>query len=163
GTSVHSGSRAMVFDSNGDILEADEGGLYRLKTPGTAATRIWSSLNGNLAISEFNSVAYDDINKTVFGAAYNVGVSEQGTTNSSTWTSQPYWQGNGSVAAVDNGSTAGQSVHYGSLSGLTNLHRRTYDSAGNLKSDQTATLLVVGQAGKNLAQFEASAGGVIPA
>ena len=37
--SVHSGSRGMAFDANGDLLETDEGGIYRLTQPSLAANR----------------------------------------------------------------------------------------------------------------------------
>src|SRR5206468_4156233 len=58
GTAPHPDSRAMVFDKNGNILEADDGGIYRLINP-TSLTGHWESVIGNLALTEFYSVAFD--------------------------------------------------------------------------------------------------------
>src|SRR5207237_9459464 len=42
----HADSRAMVFDSNGNLLEADDGGIYRRVSPSSDGD--WFGLNGNL-------------------------------------------------------------------------------------------------------------------
>jgi hypothetical protein len=55
-TAPHSDSREMVFDANGNILQSDDGGLYRLKNPTSNADRIWESANGNLRATELVSV-----------------------------------------------------------------------------------------------------------
>src|SRR4029079_19044316 len=59
GTAPHAGSRAMVFNRDGDLLAGDDGGLYRLNKADVAAERRWSSVNGNLAAAQLSSVAYD--------------------------------------------------------------------------------------------------------
>src|SRR5205823_701453 len=43
GTAPHADSRVMVFESNGNILEGDDGGIYWLNTPGNPVTRHWST------------------------------------------------------------------------------------------------------------------------
>ncbi len=63
-TAPHSDTRSLVFTSNGlTLLESDDGGIYSLSSPRNPATRTWSSLDGNLQITEMYSVAYDPINK----------------------------------------------------------------------------------------------------
>ena len=48
GTAPHADSRDIKFDINGDLLEVDDGGIYRLTNP-TVAGRTWSSLNASAA------------------------------------------------------------------------------------------------------------------
>ena len=64
-TAPHADSRDMVFDSNGDLIETDDGGIYRLTNP-TAGSRTWQSLNGDLRITESLSAAYDPLNNVIF-------------------------------------------------------------------------------------------------
>ncbi len=71
-TAPHADSRAMVF-IGANILQADDGGVYRLLNPGNAATRDWVSANGNIQPTEFHSVAYDSLNDVVFGGTQDVG------------------------------------------------------------------------------------------
>src|SRR6476660_6538578 len=52
GTGPHADSRNMVFAANGtDILEVDDGGIFKLAHPNNAATRVWSTLNSNLRLT----------------------------------------------------------------------------------------------------------------
>ncbi|KKM64909.1 hypothetical protein LCGC14_1496670, partial [marine sediment metagenome] len=60
-TAPHADFRDMVFDSNGSLIETDDGGIYRLTTP-SAGARVWQSLNGDLRITEAISLAYDPLN-----------------------------------------------------------------------------------------------------
>lgn len=52
-SSPHADSRDIKFDANGDLLEADDGGIYRLRNPTSPLVRRWQSLNGNLRIPSF--------------------------------------------------------------------------------------------------------------
>ena len=56
GNSPGPDSHAMAFDQNGNLLEGDDGGIFRLQDP-NQATLTWSDLNSNLQIGVFNSVA----------------------------------------------------------------------------------------------------------
>src|SRR5262249_56916778 len=60
----HADSRGLLVQpQTGDLLEVDDGGVYRLRNPGGAANqRRWESLNGDLKITEVLSVAYDPLN-----------------------------------------------------------------------------------------------------
>src|SRR4029078_11223112 len=61
-TAPHPDSRDMAFDGFGTLLETDDGGIVRLVNPNNVSgsgNRRWESVNGNLALTEFNSVAYN--------------------------------------------------------------------------------------------------------
>src|SRR3569623_61913 len=62
GTTPHPDSRDLVFDAGGDILQSNDGGIYRLTNVNNAGTRAWVDMNGNLAISVLYSIAYDPLN-----------------------------------------------------------------------------------------------------
>ena len=58
----------MVFDASHNLLQADDGGIYRLVDPNNRLDqRQWMSANGNIRPTEFHSVAYDPLSGIVFG------------------------------------------------------------------------------------------------
>ncbi|HQU47294.1 MAG TPA: hypothetical protein PK867_31115, partial [Pirellulales bacterium] len=63
----HSDSRSLAFDANGNLLESDDGGIYRLLTPDDPATRKWQAVVGDLRITEMHWASYDSLNHTIFG------------------------------------------------------------------------------------------------
>jgi hypothetical protein len=129
GTSTHSDSRNMVFDSKGPnakLLEVDDGGIYSLNTPGDAATRRWSPLDGNLSINEASFVAYDSVNHVVYGGAQDNGTPLQ-TAPDATGGFTDVTGGDGLQSAVDNTSMPGFSIHYTSNQGR--LYRNVYNAA----------------------------------
>jgi hypothetical protein len=83
----HADSRNMVFDPNGNILECDDGGIYRLRNPDNplGVGSSWSSVNGNIQPTEFYSVAYDPIDNTIIGGAQDNGTPAQPSPYSTTW------------------------------------------------------------------------------
>src|SRR5207237_3251882 len=105
-TAPQSDSRDMVFNAAGDLLEADDGGVYRMQTYNFDKTRrSWDSVNGNLQVTEFFTVAYDSLSKSIFGGTQDNGIAEQptlGTTKD--------WHnvntGDGTYVAVYNNATA---------------------------------------------------------
>lgn len=60
----HPGSRDMIFDAGGNLLEADDGGIYRRVDHDD-----WFSVIGNLGNTEITSISYDAINDKVFAGA----------------------------------------------------------------------------------------------
>jgi hypothetical protein len=126
---VHADSRNMVFDPNGNILEVDDGGIYRLSNPNSVAPS-WRSVNGNLRVIEFTSIAYDSVNGIVFGGSQDNGSPQQDSPGNRTWTDLS--GGDGQIVQVDNTSLPGQSIHYSSSQFLGNFIRRTYDNANRL-------------------------------
>src|SRR5262249_27791383 len=115
GTAPHPDSRVMVFDANGNFLQGDDGGIYRLVNSNDKNTRRWVDVNGNLATVEFHHVAYDPLSNIILGGTQDNGTPEQITPGGSTWNNiQPV--GDGGVVAVDSDQTAhpGTSIRYSS-------------------------------------------------
>ena len=61
-TGPHADSRNMVIDAKGNILEGDDGGIYRY----TVKTHTWTSMNGNITPTEVYSAGYDPLNHLIF-------------------------------------------------------------------------------------------------
>jgi hypothetical protein len=81
----HSDSHAVAFDANGNLLEGNDGGIWRLNNPTNSKTQTWSDLNTNLQITQFYGIAVDPTTTTV---AYG-GSQDNGTekfTDSLAWT-----------------------------------------------------------------------------
>ncbi len=153
GTSPHADSREMVFDANGNIIEADDGGIYRLTNPNTA-TRKWSSVNGNLRVTEFYSVAYDSLNNVVFGGTQDVGTLRQQTTGEFPW--DTIQGGDGGVVHVDVTSSPGNAIVYTSSQNLGGFTRRTFNKTGTQVSAATVGLIVNGSGGKTLKKYDST-------
>ena len=123
----HADSRDMVFDLGGNILESDDGGIYRLIAPSTAA-QIWTSVNGNLRVAEYYSLGYDSINNILIGGTQDTGSSEQSSAGSLTW--NQIRQGDGNTQAVDN--TSGVfSVRYTMGNNFGTFVRRIFDNTNS--------------------------------
>jgi hypothetical protein len=74
GTGEHGDSRWLTFDTQQNLLEGNDGGIYRLIHPNDPATRIWQSLNGDLNATQFYSVAFDSLNNMLIGGNQDNGV-----------------------------------------------------------------------------------------
>jgi hypothetical protein len=122
----HADSRALAFDRNGNLLEADDGGIYRLINPrGLPSARSWESLNGNLQITEIYSLAYDSVNHVLMGGAQDVGTAEQLMPDNSVW--HEVQEGDGSFQAVD---TSGpNTVRYSLGKNFRSFRRRRFNNA----------------------------------
>src|SRR6266542_5009198 len=55
GSAPHADSREMVVDANGDLIEVDDGGIYRRTSPQNN-TGDWFSINGDIQTTEFHDV-----------------------------------------------------------------------------------------------------------
>ncbi|MEA2734386.1 MAG: hypothetical protein QOE14_837, partial [Humisphaera sp.] len=109
GTGPHADSRAMVYDANGDILEVDDGGIYKLVNPG--ANQIWQSINGNLRLTEFYSVAWNATTSQILGGTQDNGVAYQSGPNNLSWGNLS--QGDGAIVASSNGVNYYSSQNFG--------------------------------------------------
>src|SRR5205823_12743620 len=72
GTSPHADNRDLQFDAAGNLLSANDGGIYRLVNPNLSSRR-WVSVIGDIRATELYSVAYDSINHTLLGGAQDTG------------------------------------------------------------------------------------------
>lgn len=125
----HADSRAMVFDANGNMLEADDGGIYRRISPSTN-TGDWVSVIGNLANTEFHDIAWDSNSNVIVGGSQDNGTMFQTSTGALTWDHVSV--ADGGDVAIDNNTLSGanQSIRYTSNQNLGGFRRRTYDAAG---------------------------------
>lgn len=135
----HADSRVMVVDAAGEVIEGDDGGVYRRTVPANN-TGVWRSLIGNLVSTEFHGIAFDTNTDTVFGGTQDNGTPQQVTANNQVWSSIS--TADGGDVGIDDATTAGQSVRYTSFQSLGQFRRRTYNAAGTLLSTQTPTLTV---------------------
>jgi Bacterial Ig domain len=144
GSSPHADSREMVIDAKGELIEVDDGGIYRRTSP-RDNTGDWFSINGDIQTTEFHDVAYDNNSNTILiGGAQDNGTSQQITTGSKPWTLVS--GGDGGDVAVDNITLAAsnQSIRYSSSQSLINFRREVYGAANNLISSVIITPTVVG-------------------
>lgn len=134
GTAPHADSRAMLFNADGEIVHACDGGIFKLNNPnGTSApdksgNRKWSSLNGDLRIIEAHNAVFDPVAKVFMCGAQDNGVNIQQATGSKIWTG--YIGGDGGRVEVDADQTAhaGTSIRYGSSQNFGGFNRRSFDA-----------------------------------
>jgi hypothetical protein len=146
GSSPHADSRDMAFDNQGNLLQANDGGLYRLETP-DAASRRWVSLNNNLRPTEMHSAAFDAVTKTALGGTQDTGTTMQNAPGSRFWTD--FLQGDGGVVEVDDTSAGGAySTRYTSFQFFGFFNRSTWSPSNTLVGGPTQLpLLIVGGPG----------------
>ena len=126
GSSPHADSREMVFDANGDLVESDDGGVYRRDDP-TSTAGAWTSVNGNLAVSEFWTISLDTVNNVLIGGFQDTGTAQQSAGGNPSW--NQVTKGDGFFTAVDNTSVANQSVRYTLGNTFFSFERHVFDSA----------------------------------
>ena len=120
-SSGHADSREMAFDANGNLLEVSDGGIVRRTNPGNN-TGNWSSINGNIQVTEFHSVAYDSNFNIILGGTQDTGTPEQSAAGSAIWNTLA--SADGGKVAIDD-SVAGTSIRYFSFQNLGTFTRRT--------------------------------------
>jgi photosystem II stability/assembly factor-like uncharacterized protein len=130
-TAPHGDSRCMVVDAQGDLLEGDDGGVYRRRKPLTN-TADWVSMNGDLQTTELHSAAWDAVSRIVIGGAQDTGTPQQQARGDARWPSVSTSDGTG--VAVDDTSAQGSSIRYSGFFYLQSLRREIYDAAGILQS-----------------------------
>ncbi|MGH9361084.1 MAG: hypothetical protein ACRD2T_04150, partial [Thermoanaerobaculia bacterium] len=147
----------MVFDAGGDLIETDDGGIYRRTSPRTAAGD-WLSLNGTLQISEIHDLAYDTISNILIAGDQDTGTPQQTATGSLLWravdlrpTFNFFSNGDGGDVAVDAVTQAGinRSIRYSSFQNLGIFRLQVFDQFNNFIS-QTFINPVVGGGGPAL-------------
>jgi hypothetical protein len=149
----HGDSRAMVFDDNGHLLEASDGGVARLDNPSDPSTNVWSRISSNLADVEFHSVAYDPLSQIVFGGAQDNATAIQSQPGNGLWIEPyPFFFGDGGDVAVDANQTAhpGTTIRYSSAQFLAAFVRSIWDANNNLLSETFLTLPIVAGPGTGL-------------
>ena len=142
GSAPHAGAREIVFDANGDLIEVDDGGIYR-RTSSRDNTGDWYSLNGNLQIAEIHSIAYDAVSDIIIGGTQGTGTTFQTSPGSRVWDTLS--GGSGGDVAVDTSGWPERSIRYSSDSRLRGFRRTTYSSNNAQSRVDIPTLLVNGE------------------
>lgn len=119
----HADSRDLAFDANGELIEADDGGLFRRTNPGSDSGD-WFSMNGDLQITEFHSVAWDRNAGIAMGGAQDTGTTQQRLRANIRWPSVS--TSDGGVVAVADSSADGRSIRYSSYYSLIDFRREEY-------------------------------------
>ncbi|MEO1232766.1 MAG: hypothetical protein AAFZ18_28100, partial [Myxococcota bacterium] len=127
----HADSRHMTFDAAGNLIEVDDGGVYRLSQPATSAGS-WTSVNGNLSVNEQHSQAFDPVAQAGF-----VGTQDNGTPVQDVPGSSDDWSlfvgGDGGDVTVDPSgfpsTGTGLSTRFTSAQFLGNFNRSFWNSA----------------------------------
>lgn len=146
----HADSREMVFDANGDIIETDDGGVYRQTDPSTTNGE-WQSLNGNLQVTEHHSCDYDSVGNIILCGDQDTGAPEQAASGSRSWITLTAGDG-GFVAVNDSGAN---SIRFSSSNSISaSSFRRRVCTAANVCVNSAPGFNVVGQ-GQTLQQFDA--------
>ena len=119
-SSPHADSREMVFDARGDIIEVDDGGVYRRTSPQDNRGD-WFSMNGNLQVTEMHDVAYDSLGKVVLSGNQDTGSSQQRAPGVTAWDSLTH--ADGGDVAVDTSEAPERSHRYSSRQFLGGFRR----------------------------------------
>lgn len=150
-SSPHADSRDMDFAANGQLIEGDDGGVYRQSSPADA-TGDWFSLNSNLEVTELHDVAWDARRNIVIGGAQDTGTPEQQTSGNRRWVSVS--TADGGDVAVDDSSSTGLSIRYSSWQNLGGFRRRTIDATNTVTSTVFPALNPTATSNALVAQFK---------
>ena len=132
-SSPHADSRDMAIDANGNLVEVDDGGVYRRTSPQNN-TGDWFSVIGNLSVTESHDAAWDSLSNVAITGNQDTGTTFQRGENVAQWDSIS--TADGGDVAVDNIELAGsnQSVRYTSFQNLGGFRRTIWNAAGGLVS-----------------------------
>lgn len=126
----HADSRDMAFDAAGNLLESDDGGIYKRVNPRTT-TGAWLSLNGDLQVTEYHGLSYDTVSDRVIGGSQDNGTTEQ---RDATRVFTAVSTGDGGHPAVEDRVTPTLSARYSSFQNLGSLRRRTVNASNVVQS-----------------------------
>jgi hypothetical protein len=126
GTQPHADHRGAAIDARGALIDANDGGLFRNPRPQDNQGD-WTSIVGNLQITEFHDVAYDPFSDIVFAGAQDNGTSQQQSPSNTAWTL--IGGGDGGDVQVDVESLPGRSLRYLSSQNLGGFRSIAFDAA----------------------------------
>ncbi|MGB7324761.1 MAG: Ig-like domain-containing protein, partial [Rubripirellula sp.] len=139
GSSPHADSREMTFDAAGNLIETDDGGVYRRTSP-QDNTGDWFGIIGNLQVTESHNVAYDNLSNVSMSGNQDTGSTYQPFEGAESWVSLTTADGGDIV--IDNVSLAAnnQSIRYSSFQNLGAFRKTTWDVSGNLVDQEFPAL-----------------------
>ncbi|MDE0193520.1 MAG: YCF48-related protein [Gammaproteobacteria bacterium] len=137
----HADSREMVFDADGDLIQVDDGGIYRRTSP-RENTGDWFSLNGNLQVTEMHDIAYDTLANVIVSGNQDVGNSQQSAGASLYW--DTLTEGDGGDVVIDVREAEGRSIRYLSHQYFARFTGHIYDASNERIGLLAPALLVNG-------------------
>ena len=150
GSAPHVDSRDMAFDAAGNLIEGDDGGVYKRTRP-RKNTGDWFALNGNLQVTEVHDVAFDRVSRVLMAGTQDNDVPVQNLPGSLDWSFLLY--GDGGDVDIDDTSKPDESVRYSSVKFLRNFNRSTWDKDGNFLDFEFVPLAVLNGGDPLKAQF----------
>jgi hypothetical protein len=149
-SSPHADSRDMAIDANNNLIESDDGGVYRRTTP-LGNTGDWFSGNGDIKVTELHDGAWDSNSKVSIGGAQDTGTPVQQQPANVSWES--ITTGDGGDVAIDDRGTPGISLRYSSYFNFSTFRRRTYTVTNTLTATVAPALTVVAPGATFVPQF----------
>jgi len=150
-SSPHADSREMTVDAAGNLLETDDGGIWRRTNPSNA-TGDWFSISNNLQVSEQHDASYDALSNITFVGTQDNDDPYQGAPNDPLWA--VLLSGDGGDTAIDNQSLAPDfSLRYDSAQQLLAFIRTYWDAGNNLLAYVFPDLTPTGGAPRCAGQF----------
>ena len=150
-TAPHADSRDMAFDANGDLLQTDDGGIYKHTDP-SGSSGDWVSVIGDLSAVEQHSMDYDSVSNILISGNQDNGTTQQQSTGNATWTTTFGGDG-GDVAVAEADPIGGQSTRYQSAQNFGSGNRVVYNSSNVAQSQVFPNLTPLGGAPSPSAQF----------
>ncbi|HWN44966.1 MAG TPA: RTX toxin [Thermoanaerobaculia bacterium] len=142
GSAPHVDSREMAFDAAGNLIEGDDGGVYKRTLP-RSGTGDWFSLNGNLQITEIHDLDLDSLTGTLIAGTQDNDLAVQLAPGDVEWDFLFY--GDGGDVDIDNTTQAAinRSLRYSSINFLRNVNRTTWNAANGLLAARFLPLIVL--------------------
>lgn len=140
----HADSRDMAFDANGDLIETDDGGVYRRTLP-NSVDGDWVSLNGDgdLQITEAHNMAFDANAGVLLTGNQDTGTSQQQTPSGPGWFALQNGDGGDVAVDIQTLDAQEQSLRYSSFQFLFGFSRRTFDDQNNFVDFTSVPLTVI--------------------
>ena len=153
GTAPHADSREIVFDAAGNLIEVDDGGVFKRTNPQNN-TGDWFSLVGNLGVAEYHDVAYDSLSNIIMAGSQDNGTQYQQVPGSRFWTLSS--GGDGGDVGVDTAtlSGSGQSIRYSSFQNLGTFRRNVVDHNNVTVTQTLPALTLTGGGSAMIARFK---------
>ncbi|MEP7009563.1 MAG: RTX toxin [Acidobacteriota bacterium] len=127
-TAPHADSREMVFDAAGNLIETDDGGIYKRTRPQNN-TGDWFSMVGDMQVGEYHDAAFDANSETLTAGSQDNGFQYQLAADDDDWSL--LLQGDGGDVATDDTTIPGVSIRYGSMQNFERFVRTFWDADNN--------------------------------
>ncbi|NUN97559.1 MAG: hypothetical protein HUU16_15455, partial [Candidatus Omnitrophica bacterium] len=146
-SSPHADSREMAFDANGNIIEGDDGGVFRRTNPQNN-TGDWFSIVGDLRVTEVHDIAYDTIADVLLTGHQDNGTGLQDSPGNPSWTAVRV--ADGGDVKIDTLTVPNGSIRYWSSQSLGGFGYQAFDNNNAPLGGRTVAGLTVSATGAAL-------------